>query len=295
MKKITTTGEMTSHNDWTHVARRVSARAAALFLLVCCLALSSVPAKAQCTYNNTAFKGGERLSYKLYFNWKFIWITVGTASFDIDRINYHGQPAFRGSLITRTSQKADKYFVMRDTLLCYNTMGLAPLYYRKGAKEGKRYTVDEVFYSYPDGRCHVRQHRLNHHGKHEWRQHTSNVCLFDMMSIFLRARSYNPASWKSGHEEGFTIADGRKSYRAKLRYLGKTNIKADNGHTYRCLKLAYLENDDGKGYKKIVDFFITDDSNHVPVRLDLHLRFGSAKAYLTGMSGLRGHVTSLVK
>jgi hypothetical protein len=30
-------------------------------------------------------------------------------------------------------------FVMRDTLLSYTTLDIAPLYYRKGAREGKRY------------------------------------------------------------------------------------------------------------------------------------------------------------
>ena len=34
---------------------------------------------------------------------------------------------------------------------------MAPMYFRKGAHEGKRYTVDEVFYSYSGGRCHLKQ------------------------------------------------------------------------------------------------------------------------------------------
>ena len=50
--------------------------------------------------------------------------------------------------------------------------------------------------------------------------------------------------------------------------------------------LAYLELTDGK-YKRLVDFYVTDDANHVPVRLDMFLRFGSAKAFLTGAKGLR--------
>ncbi len=33
---------------------------------------------------------------------------------------------------------------------------MAPMYFRKGAREGKRYTVDEVFYSYSGGKCHVK-------------------------------------------------------------------------------------------------------------------------------------------
>lgn len=264
-------------------------------LIALTLMLATQAASAQCTFKNTAFSSGEYLSYNLYFNWQFVWVKVGTANFDTEQKSYAGRPAYRGSLITRTSEKADKFFVMRDTLLCYNTLGLAPLYYRKGAREGKRYTVDEVFYTYPNGKCQVKQHRLNHHGRHSWVKHIYDNCSFDMMSIFLRARSFNPTGWTKGHDVHFTIVDGNSHYPAKIRYLGKQNIKADNGHTYRCLKLAYMENEHNKGYKKIVDFYISDDSNHIPVRLDMHLKFGSAKAYLSGMKGTRHAITSQVK
>lgn len=265
------------------------------FFLTLCLMLAMLSAKAQCGFHNDAFKSGEFLSYNLYYNWKFVWVKAGTASFSTVQSNYNGQAAWRGSLITRGNQNVDKMFVLRDTLLCYNTLNLEPLYYRKGAREGSHYTVDEVFYNYPNGKCHVKQHRQRNNGTHSWEQHTYSDCVYDMMSIFLRARSFNPTGWKKGHDVNFNIADGNSSYPAKLRYEGKVNIKADNGITYRCLKLAYMENEKGEGYKKIVDFFVTDDQNHIPVRLDMHLRFGSAKAFLTGMKGIKSPITSKVK
>ena len=260
------------------------------------LTLFSVSASAQCTFRNTAFKSGERLSYNLYFNWKFVWVKVGTASFDIDQTHFRGVPAYKGSLITRGNKKADNFFVLRDTLLCYNTLDMAPLYYRKGAREGKRYTVDEVYYTYPNGKCHVKQYRLRHDGRRVHEQHTLSECVYDMMSIFMRARSFNPAGWKKGFVVNFPIVDGVKTYPAQLRYQGKVNVKGDNGRTYRCLKLAYMDrDDDANKWKKIVDFYVSDDENHVPVRLDLHLKFGSAKAYITSISGLRNAEGARVK
>ena len=52
--------------------------------------LTSNTAKAQCTYKNTAFKSGESLHYNLYYNWSFVWVKAGTATFDIvqDTITY---------------------------------------------------------------------------------------------------------------------------------------------------------------------------------------------------------------
>ena len=257
--------------------------------------LTSNTAKAQCTYKNTAFKSGESLHYNLYYNWSFVWVKAGTATFDIVQSTYDKRPVYKGSLITRGSKKADKYFILRDTLLCYNSLDMAPLYYRKGAHEGKRYTVDEVFYSYADGKCNVRQHRRHNDGTHTWSQHSYSDCVYDMMSIFMRARSFNPTGWKKGSVIHFPIADGVKRYPAMLRYNGKVNVKADNGYTYRCLKLSYVEREEGQKEKTICDFFVSDDDNHVPIRLDLHLKFGSAKAFMTNVKGLNSPMAALVQ
>ena len=49
-------------NKMTQATRRIK------ISLLSLLALFSVSASAQCTFRNTAFKSGERLSYNLYFN-----------------------------------------------------------------------------------------------------------------------------------------------------------------------------------------------------------------------------------
>lgn len=251
-------------------------------------------ANAQCTFHNDAFHSGEFLTYNLYYNWKFVWVNAGNASMYTVQSTFGGHPAYRASLVTRGNNKVDDFFVLRDTLLCYSSLDMAPLYYRKGAREGKRYTVDEIFYSYPNGDCHVRQHRQHNDGTHTWQEHTYQDCIFDMMNIFLRARSFNPTGWKNGNIVPFSIADGKDRTPAQLKYRGKTVVRADNGKKYRCLQLSYMELDDGR-YKEIVRFFVTDDQNHIPVRLDMFLRFGSAKAFLVNMKGIRNPISSIVR
>lgn len=251
-------------------------------------------ASAQCTFRNTAFKSGEYLTYNLYYNWQFVWVKAGTASMSTVQSRYKGHSAYRASLVTRGNNRVDKMFVLRDTLLCYSSLDMAPLYFRKGAREGKRYYVDEIFYSYPNGNCHVNLHALKASGENKYSKKTFDNCVYDMLNIFLRARSFDPEGWKKGHVVNFPIVDGDGSSPAQLRYRGKVVIKADNNHKYRCLQLSYMELDDGK-YKRVVDFYITDDKNHIPVRLDMFLKFGSAKAFLVGLKGERNPITSLVK
>lgn len=263
-------------------------------LIVAAAMMLSLSAAAQCSFRNTAFKSGEFLSYNLYYNWQFVWVKAGNASMYTVESTYKGKPSYRCSLTTRGNNKVDNLFVLRDTLLCYSSTALEPLYYRKGAREGKRYTVDEVFYSYPNEKVSLRLHRQNNDGSHSWaNEHPAN-CVYDMMNIFLRARSFSSANWKKGHTVDFPMADGKDIQPARLRFNGTSNIKADNGHKYRCVELSYMEKDDGK-WKEIVRFYVTDDQNHIPIRLDMFLRFGSAKAFLTSMKGIRNPINSLVK
>ena len=249
---------------------------------------------AQCTFRNTAFQNGEYLTYNLYFNWKMVWLKAGTSSLTTVSTVYQGKPAYRTSLTMRGSKKADNYFVARDTLLSYVGQDMAPLYFRKATVENKRHSVDEVFYTYPGGKCHTRQHRLSSNGEHHWEEHTWQECVYDMLSIFQRARSFDPSNWKKGQVIKFYIVDGNSRDAAQLRYHGKSVVKADNGKRYRCLELSYFQLEKGK-MKEIVRFYVTDDDNHIPVRLDIFLRIGAGKAFLTTMKGNRSPVTSEVK
>ena len=263
-------------------------------LPVCLFTLMPISSHAQCGINNTAFQSGEFLGYDLYFNWQFVWVKVGTASMSTVETTYKGKKAFRSSLITRTNQKADKFFVMRDTLTTYTTTDIAPLYYRKGAKEGDRYYVDELWYTYPGGQCNVKQHEIASSGDHYWRNIAPGKCVYDMMSIYLRARNFDAAKLKEGQRITLPIADAKKVLNTWLVYRGKETISKKNGSgKYRCLVLSFMEREDGKE-KEIIRFFVTDDQNHLPVRLDMFLKFGSAKAYLTGMRGVRSPLTSKV-
>ena len=263
-----------------------------LFFLFTILTLDT---HAQCGIENKAFANGEFVSYDLYFNWKFVWWKVGTASMSTVTSNYKGQDGFRCSLTTRGNSKLDNMFMMRDTLLCYTDTDVAPIYFRKGAREGKRYYVDEIWYTYPKGNCHVKMHEITSSGDHVWKEAEYKNCLYDMMSIYLRARNFESSHLKEGDKIPLPIADGLKVANAWLKYNGTTTLKMKNSEDrYRCLVFSFIQREDSKNHE-LIRFYVTDDDNHLPVRLDMFLSFGTAKAYLTGYKGLRNPMTSKIK
>lgn len=266
-----------------------------IILAAVLMAVTAAGSHAQCGIDNKAFKSGEFLYYDLFFNWKFIWVKVGTASMSTVKSTYDGKPAYRASLITRGNNKLDKVFVMRDTLLSYCTDDIVPLYFRKGAHEGKRYYVDELWYSYPASKCHLKKHRIEHDGRHVRSESEYNECIYDMMSIFLRSRNFDAGKFKKGQTINMPISDAKHLSNSWLKYLGKETFKMEGSNDkYRCLVFSFIEREDNKN-NELIRFYVTDDVNHIPVRLDMFLSFGSAKAFLKGYKGVRSPMTSKLK
>lgn len=257
--------------------------------------LFSLPSFAQFPVENKAFKAGEKLTYDLYFNWKFVWVKCGQGHMSIRNTTYQGKPALRADLLSTSNKRCDAVFAMRDTLISITTPDLTPLYFRKGAFEGKNYTVDEVWYTYPKGKSHVKQRYLNRHGELSEHHHESAECNYDMLSILSIARSFDPKDYKVGQRINFPMATGKKVETQTLVYKGKKNWKANDDKTYRCLVFSLLDYEDDKKDKELLRFYVTDDLNHLPIRIDFFLKFGSAKAYFTKGEGLRNAITSIVK
>ena len=276
------------------IARRQSAwvKSVLLFYLLTFLPFTS---SAQCGIENNAFKSGEELAYDLYFNWKFIWVKVGTAEMDTKMAKFEGKDAWKSYLITRGNPKLDKFFVMRDTLLSYCNPDLSPLYFRKGAKEGDSYYVDEIWYSYPHGNCQLKKHRITSSGEHLWKTTTYKSCISDMMSIFLRARNFDASKMKKNETIPMPVSDAMGLSNSWLEFRGRENYKmSDTKEKFRCLVFSFYERDNGKS-KELLRFWVTDDENHIPLRLDMFLSFGSAKAYLKSYKGVRSPMTAKIK
>lgn len=259
-----------------------------LFLFVLCM-------QAQCKHENFAFKPGEQLTYDMYFNWKFIWVKAGAAHYKTVSSIRNGENVLRTDLLFLGNKRCNSVFPMKDTLVCYMTPELVPLYFRKGATEGKHYTVDEVWYSYPDGKSCVKQKYLNRHGVWSENSHESSECNYDMLSILSVARSFDASGYKPGHRIYFPMATGKKVEEQVLVFIGKKNFKANDGITYRCLVFSLLDYEEKEKEKELLRFFITDDLNHLPLRIDFNLKFGTAKAFYVSGKGLRNPQTSVVK
>ena len=263
--------------------------------ILCGIWLGILSAGAQCAAKNDAIQPGERLTYELKFNWKFIWVKAGEAKMNLEPVTYEGKNCYKTTLLAVSNSKVDFFFKMRDTITCITTDRLEPVYFRKGAEEGSRYTVDEAWFKFQDGKSIVNQQRWRKDRETVYATDTLEQCVFDMLSILLQARSFDPTSYKKGDKIHFPMATGRKVEDQTLIYRGKKNFKAENDVKYRCLVFSLVEYNKKGKEKEVITFYVTDDKNHLPVRLDLFLNFGSAKAFLETVEGNRHPMTSIIE
>ena len=115
-----------------------------------------------------------------------------------------------------------------------------------------------------------------------------------MMSIFLRSRNFDATKIKKGEVIPMPISDAQNLNNSWLEFRGRENFKMnDTKEKFRCLVFSFYERENNKS-KELIRFWITNDQNHIPVRLDMFLSFGSAKAYLKSYKGIRSPMTSKI-
>ena len=241
-----------------------------------------------CEVENTAFKAGESVRYDLYFDWGIIWKKVGYATFTTDETIYNNQPAYDIRLMAIGSKEADLLFKLRDTLQVYMTERLEPLYYKKAAEEGSHYSVDQAWYSREDGVSKVHQLRTRP-GVPDYEPSETDTddsrCIYDMLSIIARARNFPDSYFVKDVQTTLPLATGQKVEDETLICLGDMVIKAKNGKKYACKGFSLFAFTKEGDKKEILRFYITNDANRLPVRIDFYLKIGSAKAYLKEVSG----------
>lgn len=263
-----------------------------LGILFCFFGSITNETQAQCAVQYDGFQPGEKVTYELSFNWKFVWTKAGEASLTFSNTTYDSKPAYRMDLIAAGNKRADFFFKLRDTLTSVISTRLEPMYFRKGAIEGKKYWVDEAFFTYSDGVSHVKQVRTKNGEKTEY-NHEDSRCIHDLLSVLAWARAMNPDDYNPGDRISIPVATGRRVEEQNLIYVGKGPYTAGNGTTYNCLFFS-LVGDRKNKEKQVMAFHVTDDKNRLPVHIDLFLNFGAARATLSSTTGNKYPFDSIV-
>jgi hypothetical protein len=241
------------------------------------------------------FKSGEKLHYKVSYNWEFIWVDAGKVVFEADSLQYNNQPAYHFRSYGRSMATYDWLFKVRDHFQSVAGAGnFNPHWYERNTREGDYRVKNRFEFDYTNKQIIA---------KTETSQKPVSVdtlaldkFVLDLQTAVYYARSLNFNEMKVNDKIPLCVIIDGKIYELFGRYLGKETIENHDRQIYRCHKFSAMLVE-GTIFKGGEDLFVwvTDDKNHIPILVEAKILVGSVKAYFTGGENILYPMESLVE
>ena len=222
------------------------------------------------TATNEAYKRGEVLKYRLHYGWMDAGEAVMQVKEEIKKIGSRSVFHVVGTGISKGT--FDWFFKVRDRYETYiDEESLVPWLFIRRVEEGSYTLSQDYFFNHYKNKVDV--------GGGTLYDIPSNTQ--DMISSFYAARCIDFSNAKEG--DIFTINSfvDKEIFELKIKYVGKETIKSDVGKI-RCLKFSPVLQK-GRIFKREEDLkvWISDDKNHIPIRAQADILFGSLKIDLS--------------
>jgi hypothetical protein len=213
-----------------------------------------------------------------------IWVGAGLASFTVEQEQLNGRKVFHIVGDGKTMKSYEWFYKVNDryeTFIDIETM--LPSKFARNVNEGGFRIYEVVNFNHATGQA------VSNEGIFKVPR-----CVQDVLSAIYYARNIDYSKYKPGAKIPFSMFLDREVHNLHIRYLGKEKIKTKYG-TFNTIKISPLliEGTIFKGGEKMV-VWVSDDSNHVPVRIDSPILVGSIKVDLIEYKNLRNSFSGLI-
>ncbi len=253
-----------------------------LILIACCTVLISrandINTSTDASFKkipNTAFKPGEKLTYRLSYGI----FDAGEAVLTVDETDreIQGRKLWRVKGTGKTISAFEWFYKVNDRYESYiDAEGMFPWVFIRRVNEGG-YIINQDYTFY--------QHKNKVDNGAGKKFDVPNM-VQDMISSFYYARTLDFSNAKKGDKFNVDIFLDDELYPTQIKYLGKEVIKTRTGK-YRCHKFAPVVQE-GRVFNSEEDLtvWITDDGNKIPIMAKANLKVGSMKMHLGEWAGL---------
>lgn len=251
--------------------------------------------KAQCIEKNIAFQEGEKLTYRGYYNWRFIWVAAGEVELGVKKAQYKNTDAFEFYGKGKNVNAFDWFFKLRDTLTCYaDRQTLTPFYFDRKTNEAKYHAHHEYWFNSPKNEIYSRIQKRNKPVLFD--TIANQPCTFDILSIAYYVRNLDFSKYKKGSKIPISMLVDNEIHALYIRYLGLETIKTKSGERFECLKFSPLlvEGTMFKGGEDMT-VWLSNDDNRIPIMVEAKILVGSVKGILDSYEGLRNTKNSFFK
>jgi len=273
-------GETVETTKLIHIKKKI------FFVLLLCMAVTTAHAQYDfCKTSNTSYKSGEKLTFHAYYNMGFIWIYAGNAVFSVQSTMYNGRKVYHVVGDGRTAKSYEWFYKVRDLYESYiDQESLLPLHHIRSVNEGNlSYKHDIIF----DRGSNVATTAPGN-------KYAIPQCTQDVVSAIYFARNIDYSRYRPGDKIPFDMFLDDKVYSLYIKYMGKEKVTTKRG-TFNSIKIVPLliggtMFKEGEG----MAVWVSDDKNHLPLRVSSPIVIGSVKADLMEYENLQNPFSSLI-
>lgn len=250
------------------------------------LIVISFPLHAQesCSSRNTAFQASESITFKVYYTLASVYIGAGEATFNCTLERLGNRPVYHIVGDGKTYGFYDNIFKVRDKYESYiDTATMQPLKFVRNVYEGGYKKYENVTFNKTSNTA------VTDNGVYKIPN-----CIQDVVSAMFYARNIDYNKYKPGDKIPFFMFLDNEVYELYIRYMGKEKVKTKYGkfHAIKIKPLLIKGTIFAGGENMTV--WVSDDPNHIPVRVESPISVGSVKVDLLSYRNLRYPLSSLI-
>lgn len=258
---------------------------------LCSLLLFSVPDRGNppnddfCGIRNTAFNAGEQVTFHVYYAVAGIYANAGKAVFTNTLEKLNGRPVYHIVGDGRTNSSYEWIYKVRDKYETFiDTATLQPLKFIRNVHEGDYKKYENITFN------RIANTAVTNDGIFK----VPN-CVQDVLSAVYYARNIDYNKYKPEDKIPFKMFLDNEVSDMYIRYMGKETIKTRYGR-FKAIKFKPLliKGTIFEGGEKMT-VWVSDDKNHVPLRIESPIVVGSVKIDMMDHRNLRHPLTSLIK
>ena len=237
-----------------------------------------------CGIRNTAFLPNEVLTLNVYYSVIGLYVNAGTATFTTTLEKLNNKTVYHAVGEGHTNSRYDWIFKVRDKYESYfDTASLQPLKFIRNVDEGGYKKLENITFN----------HQENTVTSTKGVYKVPN-CIQDVLSAVYYARNINFNKYKPEDKIPFNMFLDNHVYNLYLRYLGKEVVKTRYG-MFNAVKFKPLlvKGTIFEGGEKMT-VWISDDSNHIPLRIESPIVIGSIKVDMMQHRNLRYPLSSQI-
>ena len=266
-----------------------------LSIILFLFCLGQLSAQDESGIENFAFQSGEKLTFRGYYNWGFIWVAAGEVKLEVKNEAYEGKPAYKIEALGRSLKAFDWFFKLRDTISCYvDTTSLKPYYFDRKTNEGDYIARHEYWFDYEQDQIYSKIKKKKKPLKKDTLE--NKFISSDIVSVAYYTRNLDFSKYKKKEKIPLRMLIDNEIHNLYIRYKGIEDVKLKSGEVYECLKFSPML---VKGHLfqggEDMTIWVSNDKNRVPIMVEAKVLIGSVKGLLDSYEGLRSTKNSHFK